>query len=272
VIFLDILNIFKIHFFQQFHKILNFFNIDVIRNKNLIELREYKNSRAREDLNFLTSLKSKDSEKLLSLMKESKSQLRQDLFVLAELNYKKNGYFIEFGAANGVELSNTYLLETAFNWTGILAEPAKYWTNELLRNRPNARIEELCVWKESNKFLDFNETKIPEISTIDLFSKSDAYESLRKKGSTYKVKTISLYDLLIKHSAPQHIDYLSIDTEGSEFEILSSFNFNEFTFGVITCEHNYSDTREKIHDLLAENGYERKFTELSDFDDWYVLN
>ena len=269
--FLKNLNICKVHLFQQVHKILNLFNIDVIRSKNLIDLREYKNSRAREDLNFLLHLKSKDSDKLLGLMKKSKSQLRQDLFVLAELNYKKNGYFIEFGAANGIDLSNTYLLETAFNWTGILAEPAKYWTNELLRNRPFAKIEELCVWKESNTFLDFNETKIPEISTIDLFSTNNAHESLRKKGNTYKVKTISLYDLLVKHSAPKHIDYLSIDTEGSEFEILNSFNFNEFTFGVITCEHNYSYTREKIHNLLVENGYVRKFTELSEFDDWYVL-
>jgi hypothetical protein len=41
----------------------------------------------------------------------SKSQLRQDLFVLSELSFKQNGFFVEFGATNGVELSNTHLME-----------------------------------------------------------------------------------------------------------------------------------------------------------------
>ena len=50
----------------------------------------------------------------------------QHLFDLSELEFKRNGFFVEFGAANGIDLSNTYLLETEFSWTGILAEPATY--------------------------------------------------------------------------------------------------------------------------------------------------
>ena len=53
------------------------------------------------------------------------SQLRQDLFVLNELDFKENGYFVEFGATDGIKLSNSYLLEKSFNWNGILAEPAR---------------------------------------------------------------------------------------------------------------------------------------------------
>ncbi len=68
------------------------------------------------------------------------------------------------------------------------------------------------------------------------------------------------------------IDYLSIDTEGSDFEILKNFDFNSFKFRVITCEHNLNKNREKIYKLLTENGYKRKFTEISKFEDWYVLN
>jgi len=261
----------KKYIIKYLHKFLKLFKINVIRNKDLNSLQEYKNSRPREDLKFLSTIKSNDSNKLLSLIPKSKSQLRQDLFVISELNFKENGFFVEFGATNGVELSNTYLLEIAFGWTGILAEPAKVWSKALASNRPNAKIENLCVWKDSKIFLEFNETKIPEISTIDIFSKNDSNGSLRKKGKNYKVETISLQDLLKKHSTPNHIDYLSIDTEGSEFEILNSFDFNEYSFGVITCEHNYSDAREKIHKLLTSHGYVRKFTELSEFDDWYVL-
>ncbi|NKB76872.1 MAG: hypothetical protein GKR96_07435 [Gammaproteobacteria bacterium] len=57
----------------------------------------------------------------------SKSQLRQGLFALSELSFKQGGFFVEFGATNGVGLSNTHLLETKFGWKGILAEPAKLW-------------------------------------------------------------------------------------------------------------------------------------------------
>ena len=64
--------------------------------------------------------------------------------------------------------------------------------------------------------------QIGELSTIDLFSNSDMHSQMRKQGRKYQVKTISLEDLLDKYDAPLVIDYLSIDTEGSEFEILSS--------------------------------------------------
>ena len=84
------------------------------------------------------------------------------------------------------------------------------------------------------------------------------------------VKTISLEDMLKKHNAPQKIDYISIDTEGSEYEIIKNFNFNNYDIKVITCEHNYMPERNKIYELLLKNGYERKFSNFSEYDDWYV--
>jgi len=87
---------------------------------------------------------------------------------------------------------------------------------------------------------------------------------------TYSVTSISLEDLLNEYKAPYHIDYLSIDTEGSEYEILSAFDFSKYHIEVITCEHNYTKSREKIYNLLANNGYKRVYEEISQFDDWYV--
>jgi hypothetical protein len=118
--------------------------------------------------------------------------------------------------------------------------------------------------------LAFNEVEFAELSTINSFSESDSHGDFRKKGKTYDVSTISLRDLLLKYNAPKQIDYLSIDTEGSEYDILSAFDFSEYSFEVITCEHNYTPAREKLCALLTENGYQRVFEELSDFDDWYV--
>lgn len=200
----------------------------------------------------------------------SKSQLCQDLFVLSELGFKKNGFFVEFGAADGINLSNTFLLETKFNWQGILAEPAKILHNELKKNR-KACIETDCVWKNTGSTLIFKEAKKSEFSTINYFSKFNIHKINYHEGNTYNVKTISLEDVLKKFNAPFYIDYLSIDTEGSEFEILKNFNFNKYKFKIITCEHNYSVNRIKIFNLLTSYGYKRKFTELSKWDDWYIL-
>jgi hypothetical protein len=91
---------------------------------------------------------------------------------------------------------------------------------------------------------------------------------LREGGKHYDVSTISLNDLLAEHAAPLDIDYLSIDTEGSEFEILSSLDFEKYDIKVITCEHNYTPARVKIHDLLASKGYVRTKTDMSQFDYW----
>ena len=203
------------------------------------------------------------------IRKKSKSQLKQDLFVLLETDFKENGFFVEFGATNGVDLSNTHILEKEFHWNGILAEPARAWHTDLQKNR-SCSIEMNCVWSDSDSILDFNETNETELSTITKYKDNDWASKKRQHGTIYPVSTISLVDLLIKHNAPKVVDYLSIDTEGSEYQILSNFDFDAYQFRVITCEHNYTPMREQIYDLLTSNGYQRKYVELSKWDDWYI--
>lgn len=206
-----------------------------------------------------------------SLDAKSTSQIGQDMFVLAELNFKKDGFFVEFGAANGKDLSNTYMLEKELGWTGIVAEPAMVWRDDLVANR-SCKISFDCVWTRSDEMLEFNEVSAPELSTINSFSDADGHHQTRKEGKKYNVYTVSLIDLLKQFNAPKEIDYLSIDTEGSEFEILNAFDFDAYRIKVITCEHNFSPMRDKILELLMSKGYTRKHSELSQFDDWYVLN
>jgi FkbM family methyltransferase len=211
------------------------------------------------------------TEEISALELKSKAQLKQDMFVLDELGYKRDGYFVEFGATNGVDLSNTYLLEKEMGWKGILAEPAKVWQDALVASR-KCCISFDCIWSKSNEELEFNEVEAADLSTIDVFSNGDEHAKTRTEGKKYNVYTRSLLDLLNKYKAPKEIDYLSIDTEGSEFEILNAFDFDAYKFKVITCEHNYTPMREKLADLLTSKGYTRKYPEYSRFDDWYVLN
>jgi hypothetical protein len=77
--------------------------------------------------------------------------------------------------------------------------------------------------------------------------------------------------LLRAHSAPREIDYLSVDTEGSELEILQAFDFANYNIKIMTVEHNFVEpNRQEVFKLLSGEGFVRVFEPLSKFDDWYV--
>lgn len=200
----------------------------------------------------------------------SKSQLGQDLLALKTYGPGHRGFFVEFGATDGIDLSNTWLLESEFGWNGILCEPARTWHRSLRANRRSV-IDTRCVFSTSGLQLDFLEVEFPELSTISGFGDSDEHHSMRSHHVSYKVETVSLRDLLREHSAPSFIEFLSVDTEGSEFDILRDFDFTEYQFGLICVEHNYTETRPKVEELLTAKGYKRVHSELSAFDAWFVL-
>ena len=199
---------------RQVKKILKRFDIAITRQSHLEQLQ--RESRASNVINLLRELPGQLDRRLLDLSHHSRSQFGQDLFVLFESGFRKNGYFVEFGATNGLDLSNSFLLEDEFAWSGILAEPARRWHKELRANR-TCHIETHCVWSKSNSLITFEEADWGELSGVRTLQSSDS----KSKGRTYAVNTISLLDLLNKYGAPRVIDYLSIDTEGSEFDILN---------------------------------------------------
>ena len=201
--------------------------------------------------------------------KTSPSQNGQDLFALAANKMKQGGFFVEFGATDGVTSSNTYLLETMFSWTGILAEPSKYYHDALRKNR-QASISENCVWTTSGENLPFMEATIPELSSLQGFEGVDMNRRSQKPSRRYEVESISLLDLLRRFNAPRTIDFLSVDTEGSEFEILNSFDFSQYVFNAICVEHNYGSSRGLIANLLGLHGYVRVLESSSKWDDWFV--
>jgi len=200
---------------------------------------------------------------------KSKAQIMQDLYVLFRLP-KVGGYFVEFGAADGVNMSNTWLLENQMSWTGVVAEPSPNWHADLLANRKCA-IDLRCVWTKTGETLNFRATENAWLATIDSFSDGDVHAGLRAVNSkVLPVETVSLNDLLQENNAPQHFDFLSVDTEGSEFPILESLDFDRWKPRIICVEHNGVDAqRLKIKRLLEAQGYLREFELFSGCDDWY---
>lgn len=209
------------------------------------------------------------------------SQLGQDLFAFLSWSSQclYEPFFVEFGATDGVSLSNTYFLEKTLGWRGICAEPCRSWHSSLAYNR-NCAIDHRCVWSESGLTVEF----------IDYLSGSmDGYgaeysgikDVLRQDGKkhtlssliskSYEVQTVSLVDLLNFHLCPARFAYLSIDVEGAEFEILSTFDFSRFRPYALSVEHNYDVYRRaKMTEYLERNNYKRVYQEASMWDDWFV--
>jgi FkbM family methyltransferase len=196
------------------------------------------------------------------------SQIQQDLKVLEFYKNKTNGFFIEIGAYDGVLYSNTYLLERDYGWKGICVEPIPERFEKLVLNRPNSICSDNAVYNESNLEVVFdiahNEEMLSGIS--DTIDRHKAAVDINK--TQIIVKTISFNDLLERCNAPSFIDYLSLDTEGSELEILKSLNMQKYCFGLIHIEHNgVEPKRTEIRQLLTSNNYD--FIGENQIDDCY---
>ena len=207
------------------------------------------------------------------------SQLGQDLWVLESTKFKKNGYFLEVGAFDGIYHSNTYLLESEYDWQGICVEPSSKYV-ELSKNR-KCHTCDLLVYSKTDLSINFCETvNNLELSGIPNYFNDDGHQLSRSQHETKQISTISLTDLCIKYNAPESIDYLSIDTEGSELHILKHHDFDKYRFQYITIEHNRChEYRENTREFLNSKGYvldsSERFTLIdnnlhTNFDDWYI--
>ena len=206
------------------------------------------------------------------------SQLFQDVCASFIVGDKFEKTFLEFGATDGFELSNTHMLENKLYWKGVLSEPSPQWHKSLKENRNNSKIITKCIWKNSGEKLDFFMSEIGTYSTLNDFIDSDiksmpANNEFRKKnGKLITVETISLNDVMKKYFNNVCPSYISIDTEGSEYEILESFNLDKYRPKLFTIEHNHTESELKIDEFLISNNYRRIFRKLTAFDAWYVAS
>lgn len=205
---------------------------------------------------------------------EYHSQYGQDKFLDLEIFKKKeNGVFIEIGAYDGIRFSNSLFFEKQRNWTGVCVEPIPARFEELQKNRKSININ-ACV---SSK------TGLVEFTMIEGYAemlsgiskeyhkkhKSRIDENIKFHGGkkhTIQVQTLTLNDILDSHNL-SYIDYCSIDTEGSELELLQGFNFSKYKINVFSIENNYSDS--KIRALMKSNNYE--LVKTIECDEIYVL-
>lgn len=186
------------------------------------------------------------------------SENRQDYWVLDKVHYKKNGFFVDIGAGDGVTGSNTFALEKFYDWNGICIDPNPSFLKSLCGSR-DVLISDLAVWQTSGEILDF---KYIQQGRKDFFGWnfrsgiSSVVDNTLVKFDDHKVFSITLNDLLELYNAPKDIDYISIDAEGSETNILESFDFKKYNIKLFTIEYNDDNSRYAIRQIMEKNGYQ----------------
>lgn len=199
---------------------------------------------------------------------DSKSQLLQDIFTVLAHAERREGYFVEVGVGSGISISNTYLLENNYGWSGILVEPNRSYRDSILKTR-KASLDIRAAYKSGGVKMEFTEDESNgEFSSLSASAASNPRGHVRK---SYEVTTARLDDILADCGAPDRIGYMSIDTEGSEFEVLEGLDLAKRTIDVFTIEHNFdAEKLARISDRLTKRGYRRVMASITRWDAWFV--
>ncbi len=185
------------------------------------------------------------------------SQIGQDEWVLSLFGGPR--FFVDVGANDGRLLSNTYKLEKA-GWSGICVDPF-----------PSNHGERKCKLVRAAVAGAVRNVTFVEAGTaggiVDLLGANEKHTA---NGKAVQMQTKTLEDILLDANAPAYIDYLSLDSEGSELDILSTFPFWKYRFGAVTIETNGEEPkRTKIRQLMSYHGYTLERDALGQ-DDWFV--
>lgn len=170
---------------------------------------------------------------------------------------KRNGYFLEAGAANGHAGSSCYVLEKHFGWTGICVEPHDDFFRELVPARPNSAHENVCLAGKAGmvSFVEgTGDPSQPYYSGIreNLMCKAGG-PAVVQSGRIIAKQAFPLAEILDKHGAPSVIDYGAFDIEGSELEVLATFPLSRYAFRALSLE--WGASIDPLLPVLTAAGY-----------------
>ncbi|RXJ85290.1 FkbM family methyltransferase [Arcobacter sp. CECT 8985] len=204
------------------------------------------------------------------------SQHGEDYLLWKFFDFKKDGFFVEVGAFDGVHLSNTYSFELE-GWNGICVEPGQYFEN-CKKNRPNSIcINAACVGSEDIKEITFYEEELGLLSSLDISTekKEDIekrYENRKLEFLGHKEKTVKAKTLnsILEENDVSEIDFITIDVEGAEIDVLKGFNLHKYKPKVVILEANDEEHKKELIDYMTiDNNY--LFSRNIDFNLIFVL-
>jgi FkbM family methyltransferase len=185
-----------------------------------------------------------------------RGQFFQDAIAYLYLNMKNDGFYIDIGANDGITGSNTYALEQA-GWKGVCIEPQPDIFKKLKHFRKcdcyNAAVA--SVHGENMEFLKVN-NDFNALSGFDGFITDEHKKTIHESGSSVErlsVNTVTFDEIMGKYPGVTTIDFMSLDVEGYEMNILNSIDFSKYSFRFITVEENGKE--KEISALMTKNGY-----------------
>jgi FkbM family methyltransferase len=189
-------------------------------------------------------------------------QFEQDLWIEHGIAPgKRDGYYVDVGSADGVVISNTKLLDD-LGWKGVCIDP--FPRNMASRT---CQMFRQPVFREGGKHVQFRAAgDLGGIQNdLNRYKERDAVG----QAPLVDLVTTTLDEVLAQAHAPSEIDYMNLDVEGAEYDVLLGLNLDRYRIGSMTVEHNYEPAkRDAIHALLAAKGYVR--VRSWEVDDWYV--
>jgi FkbM family methyltransferase len=187
------------------------------------------------------------------------SQIGQDKFIDELFNQKRDGIFIDIGAFDGMEDSNSLFFEETRNWTGICIEPSPLEFNKLNSFRKSININ-ACVSDYDGK-TDFVYIEGYARTLSGIPSNYDPKHVVRIQndvringGKFHQIKSdVFRLQTIIDKYLNKNIDFCSIDTEGSELKVLESIDFAKTSIQVFAIENNFQTS--EIKDFLEKKNY-----------------
>lgn len=202
------------------------------------------------------------------------SQSGQDSYLDQQVfqGYRR-GIFVEVGAWDGVDLSNTVFFERERNWTGLAIEPLPDRYAQLVQQRTCKSLN--IAIGDTDGEAEFMSLSGPTSMLSGIISNYDPRHIKRidaeasQLGATKTVLTVPTrrLDTVFRENGLTRIHYLSIDVEGSEMACIRSIDFSNVYIDVIGFENNYADKTIEIINYLKERGY----TELNHKSEDYLM-
>lgn len=189
------------------------------------------------------------------------SQKGQDKFLNEEIfKNKKNGFFVEIGAHDGISFSNTYFFEKYLGWSGICVDPNPDIFKKLVKNR-KCYCEQICISNsiDPKKFLKCTgyilEMYSGLLENMDSRHTRRINNEIQEYGGDKEVILVECTTLkmLFEKYKVSHIDLLSIDIEGGEREAIQTIEFDKIKIDTIVIENNFNE--DDIKNMLISKGY-----------------
>jgi len=189
------------------------------------------------------------------------SQCGEDYLLWKFFDFKREGYFIDIGAFDGSYISNTFSFEQK-GWRGICVEPHPEYFALCQKNRPHSIcINAACVGDEETAFIEMNmddtglySSAVDTQAYHDEVSRNYCGHRITFNGLTkQRVGAITLNRILDKLLPKgQAIDFLSIDVEGFEEDVLKGFDLQKFRPELILIEANTPEAQRKLIDYFTD--------------------